>query len=394
MALIQIGNIVKIAPSYSTPIETLENVVYTVKYDEQTDEFYLEKSPDLKIPNPLYGTFTDVDIWLKSYKAYNQSMGVLLTGLKGSGKTVEMSILAKRAEAPIIKVPTGYAGPKFIEFLQSKDFTGSVVIIDEFEKLYSGRSKKPDQEALLTLLDGVTKTKLLFILTSNDSFVSTYLENRLGRIKFKKSYGSLDNSIKEAVIEDLLENKEHKDSIEVFFSVIGYCTYDLLVTLLKDMNLYGQPANYFLNLYNVTPDSGALDYFTGALFIDNTEVSVGSVRFPGTIIALYTSAKAEGYTLDLSGFSMPSGQFTWEGKTCNTDEFKTILTQNLDYSNTAINDSTFHRYWELYETEQTSLKLTKEGFITFTIAISAKGHKLIFKGKKVKSQYNMSSVLA
>lgn len=65
---------------------------YRLQYNERTDEFYLNKIEDFKLPKKLYGDFSFCDRILNTFDNTEKNLGVLLSGEKGSGKT----ILAKK----------------------------------------------------------------------------------------------------------------------------------------------------------------------------------------------------------------------------------------------------------------------------------------------------------
>lgn len=83
--------ILKIGNSYSVTEESYEiheNLplgVYqlTKRLDEEYD---LTRTKDLSLPNKLYGDLSIVDKWIKSFNTFDKNLGILLSGLKGSGK--------------------------------------------------------------------------------------------------------------------------------------------------------------------------------------------------------------------------------------------------------------------------------------------------------------------
>lgn len=110
-------------------------------------------------------------------------------------------------------------------------------------------------------MDGGFDTDILFLLTVNELTISTYMTNRLGRIKYKETYESLPEEIMMAVINDLLVNKSEENitSIKKFFDRVNMCTFDLLVTLIKEMNLFNEDAITCGMKFNLVPEQDVYD---------------------------------------------------------------------------------------------------------------------------------------
>jgi SpoVK/Ycf46/Vps4 family AAA+-type ATPase len=60
-------------------------------------------------------------------------MGVLLSGPKGTGKTVEAKSICVKSNMPIILLTEAFNDCNFLEFFESIK-TPSIIFIDEFEK--------------------------------------------------------------------------------------------------------------------------------------------------------------------------------------------------------------------------------------------------------------------
>lgn len=214
--------------------------------------YYLEQIEDFVLPNKIYGSTKVVNRWLKSYCANQRNTGIILTGIKGSGKTLLSKKCAIDSGLPIIIIDAPYNDPDFISFVTSPELGDVCIFIDEFEKIYD---KLGSENAILTILDGAFSTHNLFIFTCNNMHTNPYLTNRPSRIRYRSHFESLPNNVIDEVIKDLLHNKKHADSIRLVLSAIGIITFDLLITLIKEVNLFDEPANVVAPYLNIIPET-------------------------------------------------------------------------------------------------------------------------------------------
>lgn len=189
-------NIIKL--NENTALDVLPPKVYTVNFNP-LDGFYLSVTKDeLTLPEKIYGRAIErVDKCVRTYKDRTQSTGVLLTGDKGTGKTLLMSLLANRVIAeldlPVILIKEPFSGGAFVSFIEL--IGECALVFDEFGKMYSSSSSDDgvSQDSLLSLMDGVDKTKRLIILTENKEFdISEFMLNRPSRVYYHFRYSKLD----------------------------------------------------------------------------------------------------------------------------------------------------------------------------------------------------------
>lgn len=250
MRLIENGDSIKIANISGTP-EKLKPGNYLLKFD-QREGFYLQKKAAFNIPKKIYGDHHEVDRWLKSYTHNSEkNLGVILSGLKGTGKTITCQLFCKRANKPVIIINEPYSGTDFIDFVTSPLFKDSIIFVDEYEKIYQKYQDGRNPHDFLQIMDGNFNTRLIFLLTVNEMTINEYLINRPGRIKYRKNFDNLPTDVLDAVIEDMLDNKEHKDSIMKFFEALGMVTFDLVTSLIKEMNLFKEDAQQVAKYLNI-----------------------------------------------------------------------------------------------------------------------------------------------
>ena len=234
--------------------EQLPPRVYVIKQNDLSKVYYFEKIDDFVIPEKIYG---DVDI--KAYRILRTfldrplSTGVLLSGVKGSGKTLlakRTSVIAATNEIPTIVINQPHHGDGFNSFIQSINGP-AVIFFDEFEKVYDYRQ----QNKILTLLDGVFPTKKLFIITANSiNDLSHFLVNRPGRIYYNFKFDTLSPKSITEFCEDTIENKEHIPGIVKYATIFPFFTFDMLNTVVEEMNRYNEDLQSALKYLNVEPE--------------------------------------------------------------------------------------------------------------------------------------------
>lgn len=86
-----------------------------------------------------------------------------------------------------------------------------------------------------------------------------YLTNRPSRIRYRSHFESLPEDIIHDVIEDLLQHKEYTQSIYTVLSAIGVVTFDLLITLIKEVDLFNEPADKLAPYLNIVAEEFHVD---------------------------------------------------------------------------------------------------------------------------------------
>ena len=189
-----------------TDYNLINGKAYDLKWDDWSDMAYLAENGELNLPSKIYELNEDKIFKkrvLNSFNNHENSIGVMLAGTKGTGKTMLAKVIAKESNLPIIIVDSQFPTTRLIGFF--KQFSTPVcVIFDEIEKNFNtGR--------MLDFLDGVEKTtKKLVLMTCNElDKVSEYLQDRCSRIRYVRKYGINDNL---AFLPMLIENKEIKNA--------------------------------------------------------------------------------------------------------------------------------------------------------------------------------------
>lgn len=294
---------------------------YTVKYDNMSKEYSLEQIDSFSLPKKLYGDIQkNTNRILRTFLERPNTTGVMLSGEKGSGKTLlakTISIKAAEINIPTIIINHAWCGDGFNSFIQTIQ-QPAIIFFDEFEKVYS---EKEQQEAILTLFDGVYPTKKLFVCTCNDKYkVDVNMRNRPGRIYYMIDFTGLDVNFIREYCEENLNNKDNIGSVCNISSIFHQFNFDMLKAMVEEMNRYNETAAEVIRLINTKPEfssairykiefipnekiqfdtEGYTRYFTGNPIVTSVDVSYRTTDGdyidlyfqPSNIVSIDTSGK-------------------------------------------------------------------------------------------------------
>ena len=259
---IKSGNTFKVADKDSLDIqERLPVGNYIVKQD-QFGNFFLETVDSFEIKGKKYGdNDRNRDRIFNTFIDRTSSTGVMLTGEKGSGKTLLAKSLALKCAdegIPTILINQPWRGEAFNSLLQDIS-QPCMVLFDEFEKVYDS----DEQEEMLTLLDGVFPSKKLFLITCNDKWrINQHMRNRPGRIFYMLDFKGLSGEfIREYCYDNLVDKSLNTiDSVVTVGSLFSEFNFDMLKALVEEMNRYGETAQEAMQMLNAKPefDDGSL----------------------------------------------------------------------------------------------------------------------------------------
>lgn len=227
--------------------------------------YYLETAENLTVEGRLYGNIqrTCARI-LNTYNDRTRSTGVLLAGLKGSGKTLLARLISQTArEGGIITilVENPYNGDDFNTFLNSIS-QPTIVLFDEFEKTYNKNDKESGQTSLLSLFDGLYASKKLYLLTVNDRWgLDTNFHNRMGRLYYAIDFKGLDEDFIREYCADRLKFPNRLDSIVRASRLFEAFSFDLLQGIVEEINRYDEDVIDLLEFINAKPELKARENF-------------------------------------------------------------------------------------------------------------------------------------
>jgi len=245
---------------------------YVIKKNEMTGQMFLEQIDKFEIKGKIYGdTMKRADRILNSFGDRPSTTGVMLTGEKGSGKTLLAKMLSVKGyekDIPTIVINQPWCGEAFNAFIQSIE-QPLIVVFDEFEKVYD----EHEQELMLTLLDGVYPTKKLFVLTCNDKWrVNSHMRNRPGRIFYSLEYKGLEADFIREYCQDNLVDKEHIEKIVGIAGTFDQFNFDMLKALVEEMNRYRETPQEAMAMLNTKPEYGDSSSYTIKLVVNGEEV--------------------------------------------------------------------------------------------------------------------------
>lgn len=358
MVAINIGNTYKIYDDSVKTYEKLPAKTYVVRFNKMTG-FDLEEYFDIRTnEEKVYGVQAEkVSKVLRAFHQFSRNLGVILSGDKGIGKSLFAKMLSAEAVTkgyPVIVVDTYFPGiASYIESIDQE----VVVLFDEFDKTFGG-VKTADGETdaqtnLLTLFDGMSQGKKLFVVTCNDlRKISSYLVNRPGRFHyhFRFDYPSAEE------IRDYLRDKLEKSyfrEIEkvVMFSKKVDLNYDCLRAIAFELNSGDSFENVIKDLNIINMDTSRYNI---SLYFDNGEILTAKDE---SIDLFDKNSSSSVYMYDSRGNNILDIDF--DHSDCTYDPNKGIFM--VDGRNIRI---TYNEYEDYYKEHTQKLKESKPLYIT------------------------------
>lgn len=238
---------------------------------------FLQKLEDqFQFDYKMYGLETSlIDRVLKTFKGTSGNLGILLNGIKGTGKTVTSKIICNELRLPVIlldsNLPDGH--------LYLNDIPQDITIfIDEYEKIFS------EDADMLTIMDGAFNSthRRMFVLTTNKLYVNENLIQRPGRIRYLKTFKDLDINIITEIVNDVVIHKHLIADTIRFVSALELITVDIVKAVCQEVNIHEESPEVFEDVFNVKKLSGKYDVFIlgedGKNYPFETSAKMGGAR--------------------------------------------------------------------------------------------------------------------
>lgn len=252
--------------------DRLPSLVFRIEFNPQQG-FYLQEEPFIYVSEKIYGKHKNtVKLMIEGFEQSDRNIGIIFSGEKGLGKSLTAKYLCQEMlerDYPVIIVTHYIEGlNNFLRTIQQE----VVVYLDEFDKIFKNINssstiykdvdeissyrnnfyEQPIQDRLLSLFDGTSIGKKMFLLTCNNVFnLSNYLLNRTGRCHYHIRFDYPDSSEIEEYLKDNLKsvNKEKINQVIEFANKVKL-NYDALRSICFELNL-GREFNDIIGILNI-----------------------------------------------------------------------------------------------------------------------------------------------
>ena len=192
MKIIQSGTQHKIHSDDLVVIDSLPAGVYNIEFNPMAG-YSLVKRDNFETPEKIYGeTPRLVDKMIKRYMSFDKNFGTILTGRKGTGKSMVSRLVSNMLiEQGIPTILVTQNTPDIAGFLASIK-QRALILFDEFEKVFPYSSNNDEQAQFLGLFDGIVNNRHFYLITINEERgINPYFLGRTGRFYYKFNFGDI-----------------------------------------------------------------------------------------------------------------------------------------------------------------------------------------------------------
>jgi len=244
-------------------IDYLPAAIYEVSFSPDLGFHLIRQATSFNLPSKRYNTgsvdsFKMSELFIKRYTDSQKNLGVLLSGVKGTGKSMLLKLAANKAletGLPVIVVSESFTSAHLAKFLSSLTLD-CVVLFDEFEKLFTRENDSDSsQEDLLSFFDGTAQSHKLIILTVNELHkVNEFFINRPSRIRYLLEYKPLSEEFVTMYLEETLLDPSVASQVADELITVSEMNFDLLQTVVEEVNVMypSLPIPEIVKMLNVT----------------------------------------------------------------------------------------------------------------------------------------------
>ena len=192
MKIIQSGSNHKLHSDDLVVIDSLPAGVYNIEFNPMAG-YSLVKRENFETPDKIYGeTPRLVDKMIKRYMSFDKNFGTILTGRKGTGKSMASRLVSNMLiEQGIPTILVTENTPDIAGFLASIK-QRALILFDEFEKTFPYSGGRDEQAQFLGLFDGIVNNRHFYLVTTNDERkINPYFLGRTGRFYYKFTFGDI-----------------------------------------------------------------------------------------------------------------------------------------------------------------------------------------------------------
>lgn len=292
--------------------DKLPPAVYSLDWDKEIGFSINYLFDSFMLPAHIYSDTTEhnaakfTSIVLNEYKRKEKNVGVLLNGVKGTGKSLMFKLIANKAISeglPILMIQDKFNSLSMSKYLAAIE-DELVIVFDEFEKLYTTKDDMNNQADLLSFFDGTSNTKKLFILATNDKTrVSSFLLNRPGRIRYMLEFKALSNKFVKSFLESNLNDKSVVDLVCEYLLEVDELNFDMLQavtseinTLYPDMSIMQIFSILNVKLTDINYDTYSAEYYLNGKLVDTgvCEINFSDLERNSSYVYLPKAFKSKG----------------------------------------------------------------------------------------------------
>lgn len=288
----------------SNQLELLPKAVYLVKESPMTGLYLDKMSDEFTFNHKVYGKDDKfVQRCLKTYQETTTNLGVLLSGTKGTGKSVTAKQLCNILDLPIIMIDEEFDN---LDVFISEIEQPCIILIDEYEKVFQ------KSHMLLSVMDGVSMSsyRRVFVLSTNENYINENLLNRPSRIRYVKKYGNLEVDVVYEIMNDILKYPEYQEDLIETLKSFDIVTIDLVISIINEINIHNQPASEFADIFNAEYTDKKYDVFTEdgtkihsyVSLHKNRDIAANSTKFIGGSVYVYDNNGDDIYMGEYEGF--------------------------------------------------------------------------------------------
>ena len=307
-----------------TTYDNLPPLTFTVEFDPMSGYSLRLTEPLRSGSEQVYGNHASrVRRITQSFKTMDRSLGVILSGDKGMGKSLMIRMVAEemRYSHGIPTVIVRQNTPGIASFID--EIGEAVIVFDEFEKIFSTSGDEHAQSQFLSLFDGMSATKRLYILSVNElNRLSDYMQNRPGRFHYHMRFSYPGADMIRTYLQDQapgVDDKEIDDVIafsgrfDLSFDHLRAIAFELnlgekFLDVVGDLNIKRSHGRGESATLAVVTDSGTKYTFTGYvdLFDDESMVVMydHNMDLKATFRLLGATETSEGLVLDLGSVTV------------------------------------------------------------------------------------------